>query len=421
MSPNQFGIETVADATTGYKMLGYKDVNNNLRKILCKDQNAVVLNLTVAGNASVAGPLTATGDTFVENMHIHEDTTAQGNIETTGNFNINGTGGYFINGVPLVTGGEGKVGPGTIGTIPVFVTDTTTIGDSFVAQDPNGITVNSHNNVQGSHIYSNVYADTSNSAASVTVHGQNQDGNDLELQLISFGGNYFPGSSQGPDGATNDNGVQIQSVGADWLDILTVNQQAKGHLSNRWSTKLTWDSTGVGLKNQNPAGVFHPIEHFNLNGAYGQVGINCNVGPYAGYANSITDVGMVEYRDTIRTTQYGDPILQFGFIPEENQGLVGWFDVNLYDGNNGESYYGHFSIRFFNEGAHSITKDYGDSMYLNLTDSGDGLRLILTNSGAPHYSPIFNIKVNSAGGTFGYYEVDYHLFLRKIVFPIVPV
>jgi hypothetical protein len=42
MSPNQLGIETTADATTGYKMLGYKDEDDVLRKVLCKEDISYV-------------------------------------------------------------------------------------------------------------------------------------------------------------------------------------------------------------------------------------------------------------------------------------------------------------------------------------------------------------------------------------------
>jgi len=42
MSPNQLGIETTADSTTGYKMLGYKDEDDVLRKVLCKEDISYV-------------------------------------------------------------------------------------------------------------------------------------------------------------------------------------------------------------------------------------------------------------------------------------------------------------------------------------------------------------------------------------------
>ena len=42
MSANQIGIETTADSTTGYKMLGYKDEDNVLRKVLCKEDISYV-------------------------------------------------------------------------------------------------------------------------------------------------------------------------------------------------------------------------------------------------------------------------------------------------------------------------------------------------------------------------------------------
>lgn len=42
MSPNQLGIETTADATTGYKMMGYKDEDDVLRKMLCKEDISYV-------------------------------------------------------------------------------------------------------------------------------------------------------------------------------------------------------------------------------------------------------------------------------------------------------------------------------------------------------------------------------------------
>jgi hypothetical protein len=42
MSPNQVGVETTADATTGFKMMGYKDEDNTLRRVLCKNLPAIV-------------------------------------------------------------------------------------------------------------------------------------------------------------------------------------------------------------------------------------------------------------------------------------------------------------------------------------------------------------------------------------------
>jgi len=111
MSPNQLGIETTADATTGFKMLGYKDENDNLRRVLCKDQTAVVSDFTSAGS-------------------------------------VNSIGGYYLDGTPFETGIEGT---GTPNYLPKFI-DSTSLGDSSVSD--NGTIIQLLNNVYTSGILS---------------------------------------------------------------------------------------------------------------------------------------------------------------------------------------------------------------------------------------------------------------------------
>jgi hypothetical protein len=310
-------------------------------------------------------------------------------------------------------------GSGYSGYIPIFI-DGENVESSVLRKDNNyGIIQDNGVSTPNALQYFTVNGGSQNSASYLRVKAINDASNSTGLDIASFGGTYFPGGV-GPDGLPIDGATQIQSDSKEYLDIHCVHPTGKGHLSHRWESRLSWTDVGVGLKNKTPAGVFHPIQS---TGNYAQTGINCNVGPYVSYMNRNATSGMVEFRDSFVTSQYGDPILQFPFLApygDVSAGFVGWLDISLYDGGNGASYYGHFSIRFINEGAQTITKDYGDSSMLNLTDSGNGVRLIFSDSGAPNYTPVFNIKVVSAGATYGYYEIDYHLFLRRILFPITP-
>jgi hypothetical protein len=76
MSPNQLGIETTADATTGYKMMGYKDEDDVLRKVLCKEDISYVDGSTF--------PTISTRPIFFYNLAEEKLYTATDSTTTTG-------------------------------------------------------------------------------------------------------------------------------------------------------------------------------------------------------------------------------------------------------------------------------------------------------------------------------------------------
>ena len=322
---------------------------------------------------------------------------------------------------------NGSVGPGTVGTLAMFTPDTTSVGDSFLVQGSGIMTYNTKTVGSTNTSFHQIRSDTSYGTCGVQCITQGDYVTDMSLDLLAYGGKYDPGSTSGPDGTTLDNGTTIMATGADWMD-LSVGQgraNAKGHLtfasSGYHASKLTWDSTGVGIGTTNPTGVLHVSADTSpvAGGApgsspEGQGGINCNVGPVTDYCTKDTTTGMVEYRDTVKATTAGDPVFNF-FFPGLYESLIGWFDLSIYDTGTGENRYGHFSLRTSNFGAHSITKDYGDSTLIHLADSGDGARLLISNTGAPNWSPVLQIKTSNPNYATTPYELDYHIFLRKIV------
>lgn len=110
MSPNQLGIETAVDGYTEYKMMGYKDEDGTLRKVLCKDEQARVsglratadidcdgqihvlnqINFTDSSESTIvsAGPLNISGPTTSMSFDVNPN-----NIEIypgVGRVNVNG-------------------------------------------------------------------------------------------------------------------------------------------------------------------------------------------------------------------------------------------------------------------------------------------------------------------------------------------
>jgi hypothetical protein len=306
----------------------------------------------------------------------------------------------------------------------MFTPDASSIGDSKLVEDEAGSIIYNRLVTNAANASSfQVRSDSTFGACLVQCVTQGTISSDISLDLMAVGGSFYPGSTSGPNGATQDNGVIIQGTGAAFMDI-SVGQgrdgtTSAGHLTHAYNgvhtTMLTWDQTGVGIHNQTPAGIFHP--HYDTS-SNAQLGINCNVGPSGVNCSSDASTGMVEFRDTILcgTAADGTSQIAFRLPPADDMGLVGHLDLHVYNTNDGESRYGHFSIRFFNEGAQSITRDYGDSTYLNIGDTGEGARLIWSDSGAPYFAPVFNIKVYNSLPNAPY-QLDYHMFLRKVTYP----
>lgn len=318
---------------------------------------------------------------------------------------------------------NGSVGPGTVGTLAMFTPDTTSVGDSFLVQGSGVITYNTGAVGSSNTSLYQILSDTSYGACGIQCITQGTAASGMSLDMMAVGGSYDPGATSGPNGTTQDNGTVIQATGAAWMDI-SVGQgrdgtTGAGHLTyatgGLHTSMLTWDATGVGIHNPSPAGIFHP--HYDTS-SNGQMGINCNVGPSGLNCSSDASTGMVEYRDTVLcgTAADGTSLLAFRLAPSYDMGLIGHLDLHIYNTNDGESRYGHFSIRFFNEGAQSITRDYGDSTLINIGSTGEGARLKWSDSGAPYYAPVFNIETYNSNPSAPY-QLDYHMFLRKVTYP----
>jgi hypothetical protein len=469
LNPGQIGLEIVPEAELGFLMWGGKDESDYTSKFLVKDQPAKVTWLGI-GTVSPASLMSIFRADDESQPYI---TLKAENFPTSGNSYLD----YFgqitsILGGSLPDGGLSIFGMSQVAS--ASDTPGVRITGRFVDSGPNDtrpcvsitgektdsqlslgysetifdvenvfsvvFTVRGSGNVGIGDVEPGVVKNDSNVGRYLTISAFSRDASAGELQS-GDGGGYLECNTQnsGRDGCIIGGvaftGSNLSQTNKRLSSIETAMQGSSNYggimhfyikqtgvddtsLTEALRIRETGDTIvykNLGVGAEVPSGILHLSKDTSTDG---QLGVNCNVGPSGSFYNSAPSVGMVEYRDTIIANGLGDPILNFGFTPAANMGLIGWLDISIYDTGNGASYYGHFSIRFFNEGAQSITKDYGDSTLLQLTDSGDGARLIFTNSGSPYFSPIFQIKTSNPFFDLNPYQIDYHLFLRKIFFPV---
>lgn len=193
-------------------------------------------------------------------------------------------------------GGSGMVGPGTVGTLAMFNPDTTSVGNSNLTQDSDGQYLNK-NSVVVDNLYGyGVVSATSNGITKSYVKTVNSNGYQELLSLQAFGGNITD-STSGPDGTTTRNGVQIESTGANWFNIHTLDQVATGHLSNRWKSKLSWDRSGIHIHDtlsMDQSGMSHNLTSILPSNVYFCVDSDKNIPDYSGGSPIITGIAAAD-------------------------------------------------------------------------------------------------------------------------------
>lgn len=168
---------------------------------------------------------------------IQGDRGLQGLVGSTG---IAGSGSTGLQGIQGLVGSTGIAGSGgTIGgsgtanTLPIW-TDSTTLGDSKLTEDTNGITYQTAN----TNVWSITKTLNTGGAAMSRIQSDT-----AELMVQAYG-SAWPTTGGGVDGGDASGGIILEAVG----NFTAINQQSvnkKLHLTYRHDTKLAIDSTGT--------------------------------------------------------------------------------------------------------------------------------------------------------------------------------
>lgn len=249
----------------------------------------VTTDATISGGLSLGGPIDLSGAT-ISNISV-TDATVSNNLKT-GKINaltdtiifygdatfvptngteitLGGLGGSKSkigadSGYLRVSSGDAKIDLNDSDSTYVEITgkdiiltasEATIINSSEVTLNSSEVTLN-HHAVGNNSTINKIKADTSNGICIMQCVTQGDVVTDMSLDMIAYGGAYYPESTSGPDGTTLDNGTSLMATGADWLDI-NVGQGrsfAKGHLTfaseNYHASRLTWNKTGVDVSGE---------------------------------------------------------------------------------------------------------------------------------------------------------------------------